>query len=73
MPASARTSETIAWCWPLETTTGVTAVLSRIARISGTSLIASGRVPTTTTTANRCSRTQRTMPRVRARGITRDG
>ena len=42
---AASTSVTIAWCWPLEITTGRMNSLRRNARITGTSLIASGRVP----------------------------
>jgi hypothetical protein len=53
MPASSKISLTIRWCCPVETTIGCTDSLARIARMIGTSLIASGRVPTTTGTTSR--------------------
>jgi hypothetical protein len=48
MPAMRKTSRTIRSCWPVETTTGRKPLLARRARTMGMSLIASGRVPTTT-------------------------
>ena len=50
MPASLKTSRTIRSCWPVVTTIGLKRSLSRNARMIGISLIASGRVPTTTST-----------------------
>jgi hypothetical protein len=50
MPASVNTSATMRWCCPVATTTGRNDGLDRSARITGTSLIASGRVPTMTST-----------------------
>ena len=73
MPASPSTSSTIAWCWPLDTTTGVSDPLSRSARMSGTSLIASGRVPTTTMTRKVGPLMPGTIPRPRCAVITRVG
>ena len=52
IPARSKISRTMRWCWPVETTTGRRHWLSRRARITGATLIASGRVPTTTGTAN---------------------